>query len=63
VGSTKHSTVALLVAKRGEPLAGDGRGGADLGRQLRGVKVLVACQLPAQVGVGDLVAHQPRPQF
>jgi hypothetical protein len=62
-GLDQHPTVLLLVAERGEPLAGDGRGGADLGRQVGGIKALVAVQLPAQVGVGDPVAHQPRPQL
>jgi 2-phospho-L-lactate transferase/gluconeogenesis factor (CofD/UPF0052 family) len=44
-------------------LAGDGRGGVGLGRQLGGIEALVAVQLAAQVGVGDPIAHQPRPQL
>ncbi len=53
----------VLDAQPRQPLAGHRRRGADLGRQLGGIKPLVAVQLPPQVGVGDPVAHQPRPQL
>jgi hypothetical protein len=49
--------VGTLIAQSGQPLAGHRRRGADLGRQLGGIKPLVAVQLPPQVGVGDPVPH------
>ena len=53
----------MLGAQSGQPLAGHRRRGADLGRQLGGVKPPAAGQLAAQVGVGDPVPHQPPPQL
>ena len=53
----------VLGAQPGQPLAGHRRRGADLGRQLGGVEPPATGQLPAQVGVGDPVPHQPRPQL
>jgi hypothetical protein len=53
----------VLGAQPGQPLAGHRRRRADLGRQLLGVEPPATGQLPPQVGVGDPVAHQPRPQL
>jgi hypothetical protein len=53
----------VLGAQPGQPLAGHRRCGADLDGQLVGVKASVTGQLPAQVGVGDPVPHQPPPQL
>jgi hypothetical protein len=53
----------VLGAQPGQPLAGHHRRGADLGRQLGRVKRPATGQLPPQVGVGDAVADQPRPQL
>jgi len=64
LGEHLQALVAFVLgAQPGQPLAGHRRRGADLGRQLLGVKPLVAVQLPPQVGVGDPVTHQPRPQL
>jgi hypothetical protein len=53
----------VLGAQPGQPLAGHRRRGADLGRQLDGAKPPASSKLPPQVGVGDPVPHQPRPQL
>jgi len=49
----------VLGAQAGQPLAGHRRRGADLNGQLGGVKAATPLELPAQVGVGDPVPHQP----
>jgi hypothetical protein len=53
----------VLGTQPGQPLAGHRRRGADLGRQLGGVEPTASSKLPPQVGVGDPVTHQPRPQL
>jgi hypothetical protein len=53
----------VLGAQPGQPLARHRRRGADLSGQLGRVKAPATAKLPAQVGVGDPVAHQPRPQL
>jgi hypothetical protein len=53
----------VLGAQPGQPLAGNRWRGADLAGQFAWVEPPVTCQLAAQVGVGDPVAHQPRPQL
>ena len=59
-----QARVGLAAGPQGvQPLAGDRGGGADLGRQLGWVEPLAAGRLAGQVGVGDLVAHQPHPQL
>jgi hypothetical protein len=59
-----HALRALVLgAQPGQPLAGDRGGRGQLGRQLGRVKPPATCQLPAQVGVGDPIPHQPRPQL
>ena len=65
-GSAEHLqrlAAGVLGAQPGQPLAGHRRRGADLGRQLGGVEPPATGQLPAQVGVGDPVPHQPAPQL
>jgi hypothetical protein len=62
-GLGQHPAVSLLVAQRSKPLPGDGRGGADLARQRRGIKPLVAMQLSPEVGVSDSIPHQPHAQL
>jgi hypothetical protein len=59
-----QAPVALLAGAEGvQPLAGDGAGGADLGRQRGRVQGLAAGEFAGKVGVGDLVADQPAAQL
>jgi hypothetical protein len=53
----------VLAAQARQPLAGHRRRRADLEGQLGRVQPLAARQLAGQVGVGDPVADQPRPQL
>ena len=59
-----QARVGLVAGPQGvQPLAGNRGGGPDLGREYLRVEPLTTGQLSGQVGVGDLIAHQPHPQL
>jgi hypothetical protein len=63
IQNVKALAAGLLGAQPGQPMASHRRRGADLDGQFGRVKAPAADQLPAQVGVGDPVAHQPPSQL